>query len=642
MQNNRSYGYITVDAPGKIEVDGEIKWILTYTVGSMGMEKGGGIEIIFPPYQHQATREYVQVFDYWRPGYAWAICSDEDIKLSMSVEKIQTEFLHIKNWPDSSRVLKITTTQPLKEGQQIIVYYGGVDKMWVKGAAPPTRVGTLSHKKKGTYLEHKVHVDVKGKGEYIDIGGFPSIHIVPGKPSHIQVATPSIVKPNKEFPIKISMRDRFNNPIFDKPEEDLSIIIRNLKDKSIKETVEQIDHFTYKAILDKEGPYEIDIQCQGLDVEKSVVYCTEKIQELLWGDTHCHSNLTPNIRDNDGGADPEDCYEYARNISCLDFVCLVEQTFEFNDDETVNITPKTWAQMGRLSDKHYVPGEFVTYTGFEMHDKRGDTVVIFNGSLNDIPYPHQNVKEVKDVWNMYGKTGYMTIPHLHRYCGGRKTKDQQDLKYGGFNLNNWEEDNEYAERLVEIFSTQWGRFENNFHPMLLKARANIEGNTVLNFLNRGKCWGFTASSDDHDGRPGYGGITGVFTNSRTREGIFDGLYNRKSIASTNPKIIAFYTIDDHILGDVVRFSEVYKKPRQIKILAVTPKPMVSVELIKNGQVLYFKKDVAGQYIELEFDDVDPIMKNTYYYFRITQEDGHLAWASPIWFIKDSDTKSIYS
>ena len=40
------------------------------------------------------------------------------------------------------------------------------------------------------------------------------------------------------------------------------------------------------------------------------------------------------------------------------------------------------------------------------------------------------------------------------------------------------------------------------------------------------------------------------------------------------------------------------------------------------------------YLELNFEDDKPIDEDTYYYIRVKQEDGHLAWASPIWFVKD--------
>ena len=69
-------------------------------------------------------------------------------------------------------------------------------------------------------------------------------------------------------------------------------------------------------------------------------------------------------------------------------------------------------------------------------------------------------------------------------------------------------------------------------------------------------------------------------------------------------------------------------------------PLATVELIRNGQVLTtFETD--GHFIDFVYDDMTPLAevaidagdKNppfVFYYIRVTQEDGHMAWSSPIW------------
>lgn len=633
QEKNKKYGNLEVNVSDKIQVDGEIEFTLTYTVGSLGLAKGGSLKIVFPPYRHQETREYVQVIDYWRPGFAWAVCSEEDIKLNLEVEKVQSAFSHIINWPDSSRILKISTSKPLKEGQKIIVKYGGVDRLWVEGASPSTRVGILSTKRRNTYLKYHVFVDTEGNDNYIPIDGFSPIQILPQSPKKIVINAPSIVKSNEEFEVKISFRDRYNNPIFDKQLNNKSLLIKNLQDGSITSDLEKNSYNSFIAKIKKEGPYEIFTQDEDLEIEKAVILCSNSLPKIFWGDPHVHSNLTPNIRDNDPGVEPSDCYDYAKNIEYLDFIALVEQTFEFDENDLVNITSETWRKMGEFADNYYNPEVFATFTGFELHDRRGDTVVLFKDSLKDIPYPLNKIKRIQDVWKTYKNRNFLTIPHLHRYSGGTIEKDDQDTKYGGFNFVNWKQDNPEVERLVEVFSSGWGRFEHNSHPMLLKARSNVEGNTVVDFLNKGKIWGITASSDDHDGRPGYGGLTGVFARKRTREEIFSGLHERKSIATTHPRIILLFKINSFFLGDVVYFSKSFEEKREIEIIALAPKAIKQVEIIKNGEVICSKYDYIGQYLELKFEDSEFLTENTYYYIRLLQEDGHIAWLSPIWFLK---------
>ncbi len=78
----------------------------------------------------------------------------------------------------------------------------------------------------------------------------------------------------------------------------------------------------------------------------------------------------------------------------------------------------------------------------------------------------------------------------------------------------------------------------------------------------------------------------------------------------------------------------------------------SIEIIRNGKVIHTitPKDYS---MEFTFDDtiphdkvaIDAKDKNppfVFYYLRVTQEDGHMAWTSPIWidFIKDVPKKLI--
>lgn len=635
MSNNHIdyYGSFNVDMPSKVEVDGPFYWKAAYVVGEGGFKKGGSLKIVFPPYQHETKREYVQIYDYWSPCFAWAVCDGEKKAVEVTIEKIDTAFLHVKNWPDSNRILRITAKADLKKGERIYINYGGIDRPWIKGAAPATRVGTMSHKTDGTFLKYKVKVDIDGSGRFIELNGFPPVEITPGRAESISIVAPGIVNVGEEFKIRLVVKDRFNNPIFDYHLDDPKLVIRNMKNGKIAGMAHISDNLTYRACIGEEGPYEITIdKDMDLHKEKAAVLCKNVAYKIFWGDLHSHSNLSPNIRDNDGGTDTNSCYEYAKEVSCIDFVCIPEQTFRFDDDPALNITRETWHSIGRFADQNYNPGKFVTFPGFELHSKRGDTVVLFSSSLLNVPYPEKWVGDVSQVWDFYGNSGYMTIPHLHRYCGGRMKKDQQEMKFGGFRFENWDRKNEYTERLVEIFSSQWGRFEDNEHPMLLKARSNVEGNTTTAFLNRGRLWGFTSSSDDHDGRPGYGGVTGVYAKALTREDIFSGLYNRRCIASTNPRIIICYFINDHMMGDIVTFDENYSVFRCVEVTVVSPQDIETIEIIRNGEVIY-SKSINGMIAEKEFKDKDVLDENTYYYVRVKLRNGHMAWASPIWFLR---------
>lgn len=620
-------GKFEVEVLPQIVVNNELEWNITYTAGEIGVKAGGSIKIVVPAYQHQRTEEYIQAYDYWKPNYIYAIGEDDSIKVDTEIKKIPTAFEHIKKWPDSSRIAIIKLKNGLKTNEKINIKFAGIDRPWLEGESVPTKVSQFSFKKMGTYLKYQVAIDINGNGDYEEVDVFPQIKIIPSDAKKIILTAPTQVNKKEEFEIKVNVVDRFNNPLFDYNKENIILKIIDLKkDIEVAKITNEKDE--YKATIFENGFYEVIASRDGLLIEKAVIMCVDSEEKIYWGDIHNHSNLTANIRDNDCEASPKAGYVYAKEVSYLDYICISEQTFEFNEDRSVNVNKATWQKIGEEADKQYEEGKLVTFPGFELHSMRGDTVVLCRDDLKNYQYPTEDVKDIPDVWKYYKDKEFLTIPHFHRYCGGRPSKDQQEQKYTGFDLKNWEHSSE-NERLAEVFSSQWGRFEYEGNPMILKARANVKGNTIIDFLNRGKKWGITASSDGHDGKPGYGAITGVYANIQTREGIFAGLKARKTIASTHPRIGIEFSVNGYNLGNIVSCE--MEKQKEIEIKAVAPKIISYIEIIKNGEVLKREK-VGKQWIEMKFIDDEMLTKDTYYYIRIKQEDGHMAWASPVWFV----------
>ena len=58
-------------------------------------------------------------------------------------------------------------------------------------------------------------------------------------------------------------------------------------------------------------------------------------------------------------------------------------------------------------------------------------------------------------------------------------------------------------------------------------------------------------------------------------------------------------------------------------------PVGRVDLVKNGKYIYTTSPNDSD-VEIEYVDREPRSGLNYYYFRVQQEDGEIAWASPIW------------
>ncbi len=248
---------------------------------------------------------------------------------------------------------------------------------------------------------YHVSVDINGNDQFEDVEAFPKIKIVPDRGHKIIITAPSQVNPKEAFDIHVDIVDRFINPLFDYDKKNITLDIMDLKQNK-KLCSLSYKEGGYKGVLDNEGYYEVRVKNHnGLAIDKAVILCQHSEEKIYWGDIHSHSNLTANIRDNDGGASPEAGYNYAKEVSHLDYICISEQTFAFNEDRTVNIDKATWKQIGEKADEYYREGELVTFPGFELHSKRGDTIVLFGRSLPHYPYPTKDVKDLPDVWSFY-------------------------------------------------------------------------------------------------------------------------------------------------------------------------------------------------------------------------------------------------
>jgi len=58
-------------------------------------------------------------------------------------------------------------------------------------------------------------------------------------------------------------------------------------------------------------------------------------------------------------------------------------------------------------------------------------------------------------------------------------------------------------------------------------------------------------------------------------------------------------------------------------------PITDIEIIRDGQVLDTLRPGTPS-VETTFKDPAPLPGKSYYYVRLLQDDGALAWASPIW------------
>ncbi len=109
-----------------------------------------------------------------------------------------------------------------------------------------------------------------------------------------------------------------------------------------------------------------------------------------------------------------------------------------------------------------------------------------------------------------------------------------------------------------------------------------------------------------------------------RAGVLAALKRRHCYAATD-NIVLDVRCGDHIMGDEFQT----KAPPVLKIVVHGTDTLDRIEILKDSQVAATFRPAQRDY-EGEWKDPNPNAGVHYYYVRVQQKDGQLAWASPMW------------
>jgi len=325
-----------------------------------------------------------------------------------------------------------------------------------------------------------------------------------------------------------------------------------------------------------------------------------------------------------------DYFEYARDVTDLDFCAGQHFSYEA-------ALPGVWTRTRETVSSYYSPGHFVTFLSLECDPGPcGHNISIYRDT--DIPpllaeqrpavhsgsYQKRELDpdtircdSVEEVWQslhaLGDKRAMVTAHH---------TAD-------------WRYHDPILQRLGEIYS-KWGTCEYPGNPLDLRP-AIPPREYVQEALGWGYHLGIIAGGDTHDSRPGnqtpepFGlefpdGLTAVYAASLTREAIWEGLWQRRTYGTTGARILLKFDVNGVPMGG----TTLHRDQSTISIEAVGTAPIRLIELIRNNQVIN-KWQEEQETIRLEYLDRNlPPDQSIYYYVRLTQEDGQMAWSSPVW------------
>ena len=352
---------------------------------------------------------------------------------------------------------------------------------------------------------------------------------------------------------------------------------------------------------------EVQADASRFHQQLAVVNPAETIgEQIYFGDIQQHSAHS------DGVGCAHEVYTRARYRYGDDFVALTDHE-SFIGKRT---SKGEWAFLQSVAEAHQDEGEFATLIAYEWTGKRypgpGHKCVYLPKPGLDL-VSRDEVPSGKELVQRIIELGGIASPHHIGWTGCDE-----------------EGHDPVGQPVWEICSCH-GCYEHESHP--LGARGDLHDQLVDVMLKKGHQFGFTASSDSHgllwhhgESRkrdPYRTGLTAIVAPALTRANIMDSLRRRRCYATSGAKIKLLFQVDGLLMGSQV--------PRQLEhhaeVMVSGTAPLARLELISDQGVCW---QATGSGIEFR-EDVQLQAGLSYCYLRVLQEDGEMAWASPVFF-----------
>jgi hypothetical protein len=427
-----------------------------------------------------------------------------------------------------------------------------------------------------------------------------TIKVYPKPASDFKVFVPSTARVGDHINVRIVALDEYGN--LDWRFSGSYILLSNQGVRNIANV--DSGRATIKQVAQVEGLYRYTLTVGSSVWNSNTLYVSRELRyKVYWGDSHSHSVIS-----NHGYGMPDELFEYARSVSCLDWVVYSEHDYLSRDEYLSYVIEPT--------NKAYRPDEFVTMIGMEY---TGDPKWLGHLTLlSPLSSPPQ-----------LNFRNYPSIPLVLqglRAIGGVAVVNHPFRPVVSF--NRWEEINANIVRNVEMAN----EMESYEFPLAQG------GESLRQKLSRGYILGFIGSSDNHMSRPGMHymtnrvpGLTAVLSGSLTRENVFEALKQRRVYCATNGlRPYIEFTANGYPIGSVIpiRAGTSFHEVNLEAHIAMT-QPIDTLRIMK--------KDGALVTLHPNTNNVNLILQDTllragdYYYLFLAARGGGKAWTSPIFF-----------
>lgn len=606
-------------------------WTVTYTAGEGGIVQGGGIRVELPDEWHSGPRNSgnrLQTKDPKLDNYITANTTASGVKLQCIVEDERDETLikHAKKSLDGRTerfvfvVRVIVTEGALKEGDAINVVYGdtsgGSKGYW--GAA----VSALP-------LPILIALDLDGDSHFELHASDVTLEALPGKPVYAQIHAPSNAQTGQPFLCRVAMLDKEFNP----STGPATFALTYPEGVTGPDSVPIYrDHAWNEFEVTATKPGIVRIDGTWLDEKRALLgnptEVTDQVPEraLYWGDLHSHTSYSW-----DGVG--RDNFTYARFVSGLDFYAMTDHAMTVEDGLLRGLSDATWEEYNNQTRAYYVPGSFVTLHAYECSFGApwGHHNVYFRGEPGALIYPKDST--LPELWAALEKGNALTIPHhTGKFPRGVEfSVDDPELRrnfemYSGHGL---------SEAYDPTHPLAFEQSDFTVESKSAEGAVNLQ-----DALRLGLNVSVIGSSDDHRAHPGIAmyGLAAVRATRLDRDGIFQGLYDRHTYATTGSKIILYFDVNGSPMGQQAPHQE--KASVHLRAHGTDLITFVEVLRWQPGEATFSvvqRWEPKTLDFETSWEDENS-QPGAIYYTRLRQEKlVHkriaMAWSSPVWIAK---------
>ncbi len=334
------------------------------------------------------------------------------------------------------------------------------------------------------------------------------------------------------------------------------------------------------------------------------------------GDTHRHTDISL-----DGGGDGGllDAYRYARDAAAMDFLGTSDHNHEVAE-------PYAWWRTQKFADLFQLEDNFTAFYAYErsVQFPNGHRNVLFtqrgNNILEVLTAERMGLDGAERLFGYLRRTGGTSIPHTIATGAG----------------TDWRDSDPEVETLLEIYQGMRDTYEHpgSPRPKTLEPTPTLQENnspsrrdgTAWSALEKGLKLGFIASSDHLSTHISYACL---IAERLTREGLMEAIRARRAYGATDNIVLDVRFVGsggEHLMGEIFTSSQ----PVRIQATILGTGIIKRVDLIKDNRVLY-SVEPGQTTFRLDFADGDAADSGeSYYYIRVLQEDGEIAWGSPAW------------